>query len=227
MSRHSVARRSSPRASFTSKPASTVASDATGEGPGVQVRRRRDLEQVLHVGRARDEGKQRRVRLRETADEHHVLVGLAGVPDDAVAAHAVRARLVGRALPDHAEAVGVVDIEQRAVPARDRGERDQVRRVAGHAVHAIHADKASRVALGREQRVQVVGVLEAKAPYRRATCLCDLASVEIVLCARASRKMVPEAASSGITDMWMWVIVGRTSESSEPSSAVSRSSISS
>ena len=31
--RHSVARRASPRASFTSKPASTVASDATGEGP--------------------------------------------------------------------------------------------------------------------------------------------------------------------------------------------------
>ena len=36
---------------------------------------------------------------------------------------------------------------------------------------------------------------------------------------------MPEAASSGITDMWMWVIVGSTSESSAPSSAVRRSSI--
>jgi hypothetical protein len=45
------------------------------------------------------------------------------------------------------------------------------------------------------------------------------------LWARASRKIVPEAASSGITDRWMWVIVGRTSESSEPISAVRRSSI--
>jgi hypothetical protein len=40
-------------------------------------------------------------------------------------------------------------------------------------------------------------------------------------------KIVPEAASSGMTDMWMCVIVGRTSESSAPSRSVSRSSISS
>ena len=33
---------------------------------------------------------------------------------------------------------------------------------------------------------------------------------------------MPDAASSGITDMWMCVMVGRTSESSLPSSSVSR-----
>jgi hypothetical protein len=47
------------------------------------------------------------------------------------------------------------------------------------------------------------------------------------LWARASRKIVPEAASSGITDMWMWVMVGRTRESSLPRRAVSFASISS
>ena len=38
---------------------------------------------------------------------------------------------------------------------------------------------------------------------------------------------MPDAASNGITDMWMCVIVGRTSESSLPSSSVRRVSISS
>ena len=38
-------------------------------------------------------------------------------------------------------------------------------------------------------------------------------------------KTVPPAASTGMTDMWMWVIVGSTSESSQPSSSVRRSSI--
>jgi hypothetical protein len=49
----------------------------------------------------------------------------------------------------------------------------------------------------------------------------------MVLCARASSKIVPPAASSGITDMRMWVIVGITSASSQPSSSIRRASISS
>ena len=47
----------------------------------------------------------------------------------------------GLALADDAEAVGVVDVEERAVAARDLGEGAQVRRVARHAVHAVHADE--------------------------------------------------------------------------------------
>ena len=87
------------------------------------------------------------------------------------------ARLVRAALADDAEAVGVVDVEQRAVLARDGGERADVRRVAGHAVDAVHADQAGRVALGAQQLVEVVGVLEAEALDRRAARAGDLAAV--------------------------------------------------
>ena len=68
-----------------------------GRRTGVEVGRRRDLEQLLDLGRAGDEREQRRVRLGEPADEHDVVVGLACVADDAVAAHAVGAQLVGDA----------------------------------------------------------------------------------------------------------------------------------
>jgi hypothetical protein len=47
-----------------------------------------------------------------------------------------------------------------------------------------------------------------------------------VLCARPSRKMVPSPTSTGMTDMWMWVMVGRSRVSSEPNRSVSWSSIS-
>jgi hypothetical protein len=50
---------------------------------------------------------------------------------------------------------------------------------------------------------------------------------KIVLWARASRKIVPPPASTGMTDMWMWVIVGNSRLSSHPSSSVSLVSISS
>ena len=52
------------------------------------------------------------------------------------------------ALTDDAEAMGVVDVEQRPVPARDGREGADVRRVAGHAVDAVHAHQTGRVALG-------------------------------------------------------------------------------
>ena len=81
------------------------------------------------------------------------------------------------ALADDAEAVRVVDVEQRAVLAGDRREGRQVRRVAGHRVDAVHADQARGVALGGEQLVEVVGVLEAEAPDRGAAGAGGLAAV--------------------------------------------------
>ena len=143
----------------------------------VEVGRGGHLEQVLDLGRAGDEGEQRRVGLGEAADEHDVVVGLVAVADDAVAARAVHGRLVRAALADDAEAVGVVDVEQGAVLARDRREGADVGRVAGHAVDAVHADEAGRVALGLEQLVEVVGVLEAEALDGGAAGAGDLAAV--------------------------------------------------
>jgi CheY-like chemotaxis protein len=66
------------------------------------------------------------------------------VADHAVAAPPVGAGLVRGALADHAEAVGVVDVQQRVVLARQGGELGQPRRVAGHAVDAVHADQPGR-----------------------------------------------------------------------------------
>src|SRR3954466_9452927 len=142
-------RRASPRRSLTSKPARTVASEATGDGPEYrygggagggargQVRRGRDLQQVLDLGRAGDERQQRRVGLREAADEHDVVVGLARVAHDAVAARSEGARLVRGALADDAEPVRIVDVQEGTVLARDRREGGKIRRVAGHAVDAV------------------------------------------------------------------------------------------
>ena len=124
------ARSSSPRRSFASKPGEHRRQRGDGRGSRVEVGRRRDLQQVLDLGRAGDEGEQRGVGLGEAADQDDVLVALAEVAHDAVAAAPVRTRLLGRALADHPEAVGVVDVQQRAVPARDLGERPQVGRVA-------------------------------------------------------------------------------------------------
>ena len=94
---------------------------------GVEVRRRRDLQQVLQLGRAGDERRSDEYAFEKPADEHDVVVGLAEVADDAVAAHAVRARLVAAALADHAEAVRVVDVEERVV-ARARARRSRAGR---------------------------------------------------------------------------------------------------
>ena len=77
--------------SLTSKPASTVASDATGDGPEYRYGGAAVFSISLSRRRAGDERRQRRVRLREPADQHDVVVGLAEVADDAVAAAAVAA----------------------------------------------------------------------------------------------------------------------------------------
>ncbi len=58
---------------------------------------------------------------------------------------AVGARLVRRALADHAEAVSVVDVEDRVVAAGEPGELGQVGSVSGHAVDPVHADRAACV----------------------------------------------------------------------------------
>ena len=154
-------------------------------GPGVQVGRGGDLEQVLDLGGAGDEREQRRVGLGEPRHEHDVVVGLVAMADHAVAGRAVVARLVRAALTDHAEAVGVVDVEQRAVLAGDRSERADVRRVAGHAVDAVHAHEPRGVALGAQQLVEVVRILEAEPLDRRAAGAGDLtAVVDRLVCAR-------------------------------------------
>ena len=89
----------------------------------------------------------------------------------------VGAGLIGCTLADHAEAVSVVDVEQRAVAARDLGERAQVGRVAGHAVDAVHAHQPRAVAPAPRDLVEMVGVFEAEAADRGAARAGDLAAV--------------------------------------------------
>ena len=162
-------RSASPRRSFTSSPASVGRERGNRRRAGVEIRRRGRLEQPLHLGRARDEGGERRVGLREPGDEHDVLVALAEVADDAVPPRAVRRRLVVAALADHAEAVRVVDVEDRAVLARERGVRTEVGDVAGHAVDAVDADqaRADRSLRSSRSSSSSVVVLEPLAASRR------------------------------------------------------------
>ena len=89
-----------------------------------------------------------------------MVVGLAGVADDAVATISVRTELVVAALADDTEAVGVVDVQESVVRAGEVAKRRQVERVARHAVHAVDADQAWRRAALLEQALQVLRVLE-------------------------------------------------------------------
>ena len=104
----------------------------------VQVRRGCDLQVVLQPRGKRQEGEKRRVRLGEAGHEHDVVVALAEVTDDAVAAMSVGRCRRGR-LTDDAEAVGVIDVQERVVLTADAGVGRQVGHVAGHAVHAVDA----------------------------------------------------------------------------------------
>ena len=61
------------------------------------------------------------------------------------------------------------------------------------------------------------------APCPRAT----FAPSYMVLCALSSRNITPPPTRTGMTDMWMCVIVGRSSASSEPSNVLVVSSSSS
>src|SRR5437868_9736302 len=108
--------------------------------PRVQIRRRRGLEQTLNLARARDESGKGGVRLRQAADEDDVVIGLVEVLDHPVAPRPVRTLLVGCALADDAETVGVVDVEQRAMRAGELRQGRDVGCVASHAVDAVDAN---------------------------------------------------------------------------------------
>ena len=97
-----------------------------------------------------------------------MVVGLARVAHDAVAAVSVRAELVVGALADDPEAVRVVDVEQRVIVTRELREGGQVDRVAGHAVHAVDADQPRRLARLLEEPFQILGVLELESLHRGA-----------------------------------------------------------
>ena len=99
------------------------------------------------------------------------------MPDDAVAAGAVRAELRRAALAEHAEAMRVVDVEQRTVAPRHLGERDQVRPVPGHAVDAVHAHEPGGIGFRAQQLVEMLRVLEAEAAHRGAARPRHLAAV--------------------------------------------------
>ena len=106
-----------------------------------------------------------------------MVVALADVSDDAVAAHAVRARLVGSALTDDAEAVRVVHIEQRVVFAGQPSEALDVCGVPRHAVDAVDADESRRGVLLQKQPLEVFDILEGELLDRCATRGRELAAV--------------------------------------------------
>src|ERR1700759_1220869 len=129
-------------------------------GPGVEVGRRGGLQDLLERRRAGDERQQRRVGLREAADQNDVLVALAGVADDAVAARSIVTGFGGRAFAEPPKSVRIVDVEDAVVLARERRKRLYVGRVAGHAVDAVNADGSgtapTRIAQQRLELVQIV-----------------------------------------------------------------------
>ena len=84
----------SPRRSLTSKPASTVASDATGEGPEYRYGGAATFSSCLtSVGQAMNASSDE-YALEKPPTSTMPVVGLAGVADDAVAAQPIRRRFV-------------------------------------------------------------------------------------------------------------------------------------
>ena len=71
---------------------------------------------------------------------------------------------------------------------------------------SMHTSRVA-VALGAQQLVQVVGVLEAEAPDGGAAGAGDLAAVVDRLVRPRVEEDRADAASSGITDMWMCVML--------------------
>jgi len=134
-----------------------------------------------------------------------VLVGLAEVADHAVAAAAVRVRLLAAALPDHAEAVDVVQVQQGVVRARQAGERRQVGRVAGHAVDPVHADQPRALGVAEQQPLKRLGVVVGEAHQAGVVGAGDHAAVPDGHVGAAVDEEVPSAARMGMTAAWMWV----------------------
>jgi len=99
-----------------------------------------DLEEVLDRGGQGKEGQQGGVGLGEAADEDDVVVGLPGMPDDAVPALSVRAALTRGVFADDAEPVGVVNVDQGVTFPGEGRECREIGDVAGHAVDPVHAD---------------------------------------------------------------------------------------
>ena len=148
-----------------------------GRRPGIEIRRRRSLQNLLELGGPGDEGEERRVGLRETRDEHDVLVGLPDVAHDAVPTHPVVTELAGAALTDHAEPMRVVDVQERVVLAREPGEGGDVGRVSRHAVHAVHADQSRWLGVGLQQALEVLGIRVREPKHGGAVPAGDRAAV--------------------------------------------------
>ena len=97
--------------------------------------------------------------------------------DDAVAAQAPFAQLVGGAFADHAEPVGVVDVQERVVLAGDARELLHVGRVPGHRVHPVDRDHAWGGLRRLDELLEVLGVVVPEALDRRAVPAGDARAV--------------------------------------------------
>src|SRR6185369_9959316 len=92
--------------------------------------------------------------------QDEVVVCLAGVRDHAVAVQAVGGCFGRGPGTDHAETVGIVDVEQRSVVTADPRERRQVGDIAGHAVDPVHAHQLGTAGGGGAQQLgEVVGLV--------------------------------------------------------------------
>ena len=148
---------------LTCKPGQRGGERGHRRGAGVQVRGRQHLERVLQPGGQRDERQQRGVRLGEPGHQHGVVIGHVEVAEDAVALGPVVVGLVRRTFADHAEPVGIIDVEQGVVLLGQARELGELRRVAGHRVDAVHRDQArERGIAGTQQLLEVFEVVVAE-----------------------------------------------------------------
>src|SRR3954468_20764786 len=106
-----------------------------------------------------------------------MIVGLAHVLHDAVAAPAVGRELVVAPLADDAETVGVVDVEERVVLTREPGKLWEGDRVPSHAVHAVDADQPRHRPSVPEQPLEIIRVFELEPPHGRAAGTGKLAAL--------------------------------------------------
>ena len=145
-----------------------------GRRPGIEVRRRQHLEGILQSGRKGDERQERRIGLRESGDQDHVVVRHVLVAQEAVPGDAVVAELIRGAFADHAEPVGIVQVQEGVVLVREAGECRGIRRVAGHRVDTVHRDQArlSRVG-GGQQLFEMRGVVVPEPDHVRAVTRGD------------------------------------------------------
>jgi hypothetical protein len=113
--------------------------------------------------------------------------------DHGVSALAVRAQLIGPALADHAEAVGIVDVHQSVVLSGQRRERVQVGGVSRHRVHAVHGDEPRRGLAAPQELLQVSRIVVAKPDDGRSVTLGDHRAVVDRLVGAAVQEHRPAA----------------------------------